>query len=208
MSPASLDWPAIATVLSASAIGVTIPGANFVAIASKSLTASRTQVLAMSCGFAVVNCLWAVCSILGASALIAGHAWLGMLLKSLGCAYLLWFGVRLLLRTPQAPAPVVGNDSAQRGAFCQGLALNIANPKSLLYYCAFLSNIVPARASAATIGAMVVAVGLCAVVWYSALGCLLSYPGIAMRLRRSFVTINRLCGSLLIGLGLFEIIAR
>ncbi|MBP0598312.1 LysE family translocator [Herbaspirillum sp. LeCh32-8] len=209
MTPVILDWPAIAAVLSASAIGVAIPGANFVAIANKALAASRREAVCMSFGFALVNCLWAVLGILGASALVARYAWLGGALKLLGCAYLMWFGLRLILVAPvSAPAIAAATPMSRsigRSAFRQGVALNIVNPKSLLYYCAFLSNVVPARVTGETATAMVFAVGACAVLWYSALGVLLSFPLVSARFRRSLVGINRACGVMLVALGLSEL---
>jgi len=204
-----LDWTAIAAVLSASAIGVAIPGANFVAITNKALGASQREAVGMSCGVALVNCLWAIVGIVGAGALLARHPWLGVWLRLLGSAYLLWFGSRLLMRAAMLPpAPVSDAGGSQAAAFRQGVALNIVNPKSLMYYCAFLSNVAPASASGATITAMVFTVGACAVVWYSSLGWLLSFPQVSSRFRRSLPRVNRICGVLLIVLALFEILAR
>lgn len=201
------DWPAIVAVCSASLVGVAIPGANFVAIANRALRCSRLQALSMSCGFAVVNSLWATIGILGVGTLVVHHAWLGQLLQVLGCGYLIWFGTRLLVRpvpAPQQGAPHVNRKSA----FREGLALNITNPKSLLYYCAFLSSLAPAAASGPTVALMVLAVGACAVVWYSSLGWLLSMPSIAARFGRHLGKINVACGALLIATGLFELMNR
>lgn len=204
---AIFDWPAIVAVGSASMVGVAIPGANFLALANRALRSSWLQVLGMSCGVAVVNSLWAVIGILGVGAAVAHHAWLGQLLQVAGCAYLVWFGARLLLRP--AALPSAGTATVGRtNAFRAGLALNITNPKSLLYYCAFLSNLVPAAANAATVALMVLAVGGCAVVWYSSLGWLLSRPRIAVRFGRHLGQINMVCGGLLMAAGLFELMNR
>lgn len=211
-SPALLDWPAIVTVFTASAIGVSIPGANFVAIANKALSASRSEAVYMSFGFALVNSLWAVCGIFGVGAVIAHVAWLGLLLKYLGCLYLVWFGLRLLFITPKAAPATIASTAPPtangRSAFYQGIGLNILNPKSLLYYCAFLSNVVPASSSGATISAMIFVVGACAVVWYSTLGYLLSFPDLSRRFRNRFRTINRVCGALLVVLGTSEMLFK
>ncbi|WP_040502274.1 LysE family translocator [Herbaspirillum sp. YR522] len=201
------EWPAITAVCSASMVGVAIPGANFVAIANRALRSSRLQALGMSCGFAVVNSLWAVIGILGAGTAVAHHAWLGLALQMAGCTYLIWFGARLLLRPASLPPPGTpsGHDAS---AFRQGVALNITNPKSLLFYCAFLSNLVPAAANAPTVALMVLAVGGCAVLWYGSLGWLLSRPGVALRLGRHLGRINAGCGVLLMAAGLFELMNR
>ncbi|MFL9926684.1 LysE family translocator [Herbaspirillum lusitanum] len=207
MSHAALfDWPAILAVLSASAIGVAIPGANFVAIANKALDSSRGEAICMSFGFAVVNSLWAICGIFGAGAIIVRYDWLGPVLKGLGCAYLIWFGLRLLIVTQQAALPDTGAASGAKNAFCRGIASNIVNPKSLLYYCAVLSNLVPSTSSSATVAAMIVTVGACAVIWYSGLSFLLSFSPISSGLRRHFRNINRLCGAVLVTAGLLELL--
>ncbi|MET0505288.1 MAG: LysE family transporter, partial [Luteibacter sp.] len=60
-----IDWAAIATVFSVYAVGVVIPGPNFVAVAHKAASTSHREALAMVGGVVVVNLFWASCAILG-----------------------------------------------------------------------------------------------------------------------------------------------
>ncbi|WP_230951792.1 LysE family translocator [Burkholderia cepacia] len=88
-----------------------------------------------------------------------------------------------------------------RTAFLQGVATNIANPKSIAFYAAVSSSPASAHVPPSTIFAMLATVGVTATCWYGAIALDLSHVRIATMYRRVKSWIDRLCGGLIIALG-------
>lgn len=199
-----IDLSAVATVFSVYAAGVVIPGPNFIAVAHKSVSGRRSDALALVAGIVIVNLFWATCAILGIGMVFAIFPWLAMSVKLAGAAYLIGFGLRLVVSAgtshPAATRPLQA--AGFRSAFLQGVATNIANPKSIAFYAAVFSSAAPAHVSTPTFFAMLTTVGLTATCWYGAVALVLSHAAVATGYRRAKAWIDRACGSLIIALGI------
>jgi len=106
-------------------------------------TASGTRVgIATGAGIAVGDLIHTITAIIGISAVIAASATLFSAIKYLGAAYLLYLGIRALIE--KAPAePVPGSRAISVGAaFRQGLLTEVLNPKTALFFLAFLPQFV------------------------------------------------------------------
>ncbi len=144
-----IDLSAVATVFSVYAVGVVIPGPNFVAVVHRAVSGGRSDTLALVAGIVTINLFWATCAILGIGMVFAVFPWLAVGVRLAGAAYLVWFGLRLITRAQ-------ANDIATaqprktplfRAAFRQGVATNIANPESIAFYAAVFSSAAPAHVS-------------------------------------------------------------
>lgn len=89
-----------------------------------------------------------------------------------------------------------------RAAFLQGVATNVANPKSITFYAAVFSSAAPAYVSTSTFFAMLATVGATARCWYGAVALVLSHAKIATVYRCVKSWIDRVCGGLIIALGI------
>ncbi|VVE67039.1 amino acid transporter [Pandoraea anapnoica] len=199
-----VDWSVVVTVFSVYAAAVVIPGPNFVAITHKAVTGKRSDALALVAGIVTVNLFWATCAVLGIGVVFAIFPWLAIGVKLTGAAYLIWFGLRLVMsaraihtevRQPTKP-PLF------RAAFLQGIATNIANPKSIAFYAAVFSSAVPTHVSTPTFFAMLATVGISATCWYGVVALVLSHARIASAYRRAKAWIDLTCGGLMIALGI------
>ncbi|WP_395063606.1 LysE family translocator [Paraburkholderia silvatlantica] len=195
---------AIATVFSVYAAAVVIPGPNFVAITQKAVAGKRSDALALVAGIVTVNLFWATCAILGIGMVFAIFPWLAVGIRLAGAAYLIWFGLRLVVsaRTPPSGARHPTKAPLFRAAFLQGIATNIANPKSIAFYAAVFSSAVPTHVSTATFFAVLATVGATATCWYGAVALVLSHAAIATAYRRAKAWIDLTCGALMIALGI------
>lgn len=125
-------------VLSAAVVclaGVMSPGPNFVAVSHRAVSSSRFEAVAMVFGIAMINSLWAAMALFGLSLLVVTLPWMFWSIKLLGAAYLVWFGVQLLMRSGQ-PLTSRGNsglESSVPSALRDGIATNLANPKSMAF---------------------------------------------------------------------------
>jgi threonine/homoserine/homoserine lactone efflux protein len=195
---------AIATVFSVYAAAVVIPGPNFVAITQKAVSGRRSDALALVAGIVTVNLFWATCAILGIGMVFAIFPWLAVGIRLAGAAYLIWFGLRLIASARATPSGARHPTKAPlfRAAFLQGIATNIANPKSVAFYAAVFSSVVPTHVSMPTFFAMLAIVGATATCWYGAVALVLSHAAIATAYRRAKAWIDLTCGGLMIALGI------
>lgn len=199
-----IDSSAVATVFSVYSAGVVIPGPNFVAVVHKAVAGRRFDALALVAGIVTVNLFWATCAILGIGIVFAIFPWLAVSVRLAGAAYLIWFGLRLVVSagTGDTAPPHRRKTPLFRAAFLQGVATNIANPKSIAFYAAVFSSAAPAHVSTPTFFAMLATVGATATCWYGAVALVLSHAAIAMAYRRAKAWIDRACGGLIVALGI------
>ncbi|GAB7521505.1 LysE family translocator [Paraburkholderia sp. 2C] len=199
-----IDSSAVASVFSVYAAGVVIPGPNFVAVVHKAVSGRRSDALALVAGIVAVNLFWATCAILGIGMVFAIFPWLAVSVRLAGAAYLIWFGLRLIVsaRASDLAASSPPQTPLFRAAFLQGVATNIANPKSIAFYAAVFSSAAPAHVSTPTFFAMLATVGATATCWYGAVALVLSQAAIATAYRRVKAWIDRVCGGLIVALGI------
>jgi threonine efflux protein len=199
-----IDSSAVASVFSVYAAGVVIPGPNFVAVVHKAVSGRRSDALALVAGIVAVNLFWATCAILGIGMVFAIFPWLAVSVRLAGAAYLIWFGLRLIVsaRASDLAASSPPQTPLFRAAFLQGVATNIANPKSIAFYAAVFSSAAPAHVSTPTFFAMLATVGATATCWYGAVALVLSQAAIATAYRRVKAWIDRVCGCLIVALGI------
>lgn len=97
--------------------------------------------LSVIAGVQVGNMIYFLLSAFGVGAMIAASAMAFLVIKWAGAAYLLFLGVRALLARPAEARPGQARQLS-RHAFVQGLANQLANPKSILFYAAILPQFI------------------------------------------------------------------
>ena len=106
-------------------------------------TSSGTKVgIATGAGIAAGDVLHTVMAIVGISAIIATSALLFSVIKYAGAAYLVYLGVRAIMA--KAPTAMASGEIAisARGAFRQAIVAEVLNPKTALFFLAFLPQFV------------------------------------------------------------------
>ncbi|MFW9082061.1 LysE family translocator [Pseudomonas sp. P2757] len=203
-----IDGPAVVTVFLVYLAGVVIPGPNFVAVVHKAVAASRSEALALVAGIVLVNLFWGASAIAGVGIVFAAFPWAALIVKVLGAAYLMWFGLRLLIKSGQGASiserPSV--DGSCRQSFIQGIVTNIGNPKSMAFYAAVFSAAAPAHVSTGTFLSMLAVVVVVSLIWYGLVAIALSQPKIASAYRSRKTAIDRVCGGLILSLGVRQLV--
>jgi threonine/homoserine/homoserine lactone efflux protein len=137
--------PEIATLMVfavAAAALVAIPGPNLVYIGTRSLSEGRRAGFASALGVEAGTLVHVAAAAAGLSALIASSATAFTAVKYAGAAYLLYLGMRALLRR-EAPARPDERAATPLGrAFAEGLLVNVLNPKVSLFFLAFLPQFI------------------------------------------------------------------
>jgi threonine/homoserine/homoserine lactone efflux protein len=205
-----IDSSAVLAVFSVYIAGVVIPGPNFVAVAHKAASSTRSEALAVVAGIVLVSLFWATCAILGVGIVFAAFPWMALVVKIAGAAYLIWFGCRLIFkaRAGELGMAETGAAGGLRKAFVQGFATNITNPKSVAFFAAIFASATPSHVSSVTFVAMLAMVAVVATTWYGFVALVLSHGGIASSYRRYRAWVDRVCGGLIVALGIRQLLTR
>lgn len=112
------------------------PGPNFLVITTTAVSQSRQLAIFTGLGVSTASVLWAALAALGLGALFAQFAWTQRVLQVFGGAYLLYIGVRIFM---SATTPIAVRDVGSPGqnlsqAYRFGLATNLTNPKTLVFF--------------------------------------------------------------------------
>ena len=118
------------------------PGPAVLYIVARSVDQGRRAGLVSVLSIEVGNSVHVLAAAFGLSALLASSALAFSAVKLLGAAYLIFLGVRKLL----SPEPVFSSASVQPEShwriFCQGVLVATLNPKTALFFLAFLPQFV------------------------------------------------------------------
>jgi len=204
------DTATIAVFAVAAVTLLVIPGPAVLYIVSRSVGQGRAAGLASVCGIHVGSLLHVAAAALGLSALLVSSALAYDTVRYLGAAYLVWLGVQRLLARDEDARPAGAARERLSRIFAQGVVVNVLNPKTALFFFAFLPQFVDAAAGAvplqvAVLGATFVGLGL---VTDSAYALLASTSAGFLRGRRRVARASRLVsGGVLVGLGVTTALA-
>jgi len=200
------DMPEASTLLlfaGASLAMLVVPGPSVVYIVTRSLEQGRVAGLVSMLGVQAGATVHVAAAALGVSAILASSATAFTIVKWLGAAYLVYLGVQRLRRGELLRVGPVEPHTHVR-LFGQGVVVNVLNPKTAMFFLAFLPQFVdPDRGAVA---AQVGLLGLCfvtlAVLSDGAYAVLAGVVGDRLR-RNSAVRrgLHRLSGGVFIGLG-------
>jgi threonine/homoserine/homoserine lactone efflux protein len=120
-----------------------IPGPAVLYIVSRSVDQGRAAGLASVAGVHVGTLLHVAGAALGLSALLVSSAFAYDTVRWLGAAYLVWLGVQRLLARDEDLRPEGARRERGLGrVFTQGVVVNVLNPKTALFFFAFLPQFV------------------------------------------------------------------
>ena len=124
------------------------PGPAVLYIVTRSVDQGRKAGLVSVLGIEVGTLFHIAAAALGLSAILASSALLFDAVKYLGAAYLIYLGIRKLLSKDETAQVEVARQQNLRQIFQQGVIVNVLNPKTALFFLAFLPQFVdPARGS-------------------------------------------------------------
>ena len=151
---------------------VFIPGPAVILTLARATSAGTRAGLSTGLGIAVGDLIHTALAVIGLSAVILASAFLFNLIKYLGAAYLVYLGVRAILEKSPAGLNIGGNGLAPGQAFRQAVLAEVLNPKSALFFLAFLPQFVrPENGSAAlqltVLGVLFVLMGLLSTVIFA-----------------------------------------
>jgi threonine/homoserine/homoserine lactone efflux protein len=120
-----------------------VPGPAVIYIVTRSIHQGRASGLASVLGIHVGTLVHLVFATLGLSAILASSATAFTVVKLLGAAYLIIVGIRTLLgRAQEDETDPQQPPRRRRRDFAEGVVVNVLNPKTALFFLAFLPQFV------------------------------------------------------------------
>jgi threonine/homoserine/homoserine lactone efflux protein len=206
-----IHLPNLPVFLLAALILLLTPGPAVLYIVARSMDQGRLAGFISVLGIEVGNSFHVLAATMGLSAILLSSAVTFSVVKYLGAAYLVYLGVRRLLARGDHYEPASIQNQSLRRVFTQGVVVAILNPKTALFFLAFLPQFVePSTGSLGlqllTLGGMFVAM---AIVTDGIYALLASTAGNWLKKERSFLRAERyVVGSVYVGLGVTAALAE
>jgi threonine/homoserine/homoserine lactone efflux protein len=182
-----------------------IPGPAVLFIMTRSMDGGRRVGAISALGIGTADLIHTTAAAFGLSALLMTSALAFSVMKYLGAAYLIYLGIRTLLRRDEPHHMERAEPKTLPRMFFQGMAVELLNPKTALFFLAFLPQFVDATRGTVTLqfllfGSVFAVLGLCSLTFYGLLaGTIATLLKRNTRLQR---TQRYVTGSIYIALGL------
>jgi threonine/homoserine/homoserine lactone efflux protein len=190
----------------ATAMFAYMPGPAMLYAAAQTVARGRRSGSMAAVGLHVGGYAHVLAAAAGLAALFHAVPILYIAVKILGAAYLVWLGIRMIRRRPEtrSPLPVLQAKSGWR-AFSESVTVEVLNPKTAIFFLAFLPQFVDPAASL-PVWAQLLALGTFVNLMFSSadITCVALAGAMVDRLRRSSRAqriMQRVGGGVLIGLG-------
>lgn len=133
-----------------------IPGPAVLYIVARSVAQGRSAGLVSVAGVHAGSAVHIAAAVVGLSALLARSATAFALVKWAGAGYLIYLGVRTLRHGSDIGAGYSDSDSrSSRRLFADGLVINLLNPKTAVFFLAFVPQFVDQGAGSSTLQLLV-----------------------------------------------------
>jgi len=186
------------------------PGPGIAYVVARTVAGGRAEGLASCLGTGLGGLVHVLAAALGLSLLVAESALAFAVVKTLGAAYLIYLGVRLLLRGEAATEAATVTCGGARRAFTEGIAVEALNVKTALFFLAFLPQFVsaadPLAPQLVLLGSICVVLNTLVDVAAVFAADRLLASGVARAARARLL--SRISGTTLLGLGAWLALAR
>jgi len=198
------------TFLFAATLLAITPGPGIAYVVARTVAGGRQEGLASCVGTGIGGLLHVLAAAVGLSLLVAQSALAFTWMKYLGAAYLVYLGIRMLMRTQQNAAVQAASAQGPRRALIEGILVEALNVKTALFFLAFLPQFVvpgePLVPQLALLGSLCVALNTLVDVMAVLAAHRLLDSGVAHDARARLMT--RVSGATMIGLGVFLATAK
>jgi threonine/homoserine/homoserine lactone efflux protein len=198
------DPSRLALFVGAALLLLVVPGPSVLYIVTQSVSHGRRAGIVSVAGITTGTLVHIAAATVGLSALLASSALAFDVVKYLGAAYLIAVGIRRLAGWEREAGPQARDTRDLGRLYRQGIVVNTLNPKTALFFLAFLPQFVdPGRGTPwlqiLALGLLFAALGFCSDgVWALVAGTL----GDRLRRSRRFPAVQRyVSGSVFVGLG-------
>ena len=148
MNLSMFDTTSLLIFTAASITLAVIPGPAVLFIIARSLEQGRIAGLVSTLGIGLAGIVHVILAALGLSALVLKSALMFNIIKYIGAVYLIYLGIKTLFSKQAVIKDISVEPMKLREMFWQGFIVNLFNPKTAIFFLAFLPQFVnPASGS-------------------------------------------------------------
>ena len=134
--PSSSQWAAF---LVASILFIQVPGPSLLFTIGRALTVGRREALVSVVGNGVGVTVQVLLVAVGLGAIVAASATAYTVIKVIGAGYVIWLGIQAIRHRGEARRSLESEVAVSRGhAWRIGFLVGVTNPKTILFFVAFL----------------------------------------------------------------------
>jgi threonine/homoserine/homoserine lactone efflux protein len=204
--------PATLLVFGAAALAlIVVPGPAVLYIVSQSIDRGRLAGFVSALGIAVGALVHVCAAAVGLSSILVSSATAFNVVKYAGAAYLVCMGLWTIVRRRDEQPASAPSERRLRRRFGQGVIVNVLNPKTALFFFAFLPQFVDPEQGAAALQIAVLGLVFVVIAVVSDSVWALAAGTASERLRgnRRFLSVQRyVSGSVFVGLGALTAAAK
>ncbi len=204
--------PAALLLFAAAALAlIVVPGPAVLYIVSQSIDRGRLAGFVSALGIAVGALVHVAAAAIGLSSILVSSAAAFNVVKYAGAAYLVGMGIWTICTSRGAPRESAPSERRLRRRFGQGVIVNVLNPKTALFFFAFLPQFVDPEQGAAALQIAVLGLVFVVIAVVSDSVWALAAGTASERLRgnRRFLSVQRyVSGSVFVGLGALTAVAK
>lgn len=128
-----------------------VPGPSVLYIVTRGITQGRMAALVSVLGIHAGTTVHVAAAAFGVSALLMRSVVAFNVVKYAGAAYLIVLGIRRLMERSDPLADEIDGERSLMRIFGQGIVVNVLNPKTALFFFAFLPQFIDAERGSATV---------------------------------------------------------
>jgi threonine/homoserine/homoserine lactone efflux protein len=201
----SINHSSLLLFVTGAVVLLVIPGPAVTYIVSRSIGHGRNAGLVSVLGITTGTVCHIIAATLGLSALLASSALAFHSIKYVGAAYLIYLGVKTLLQKEEQFGVAANGEAKLSRLYGQGFLVCLLNPKTALFFLAFLPQFVDPARGHVTLQILQLGILFALMGWCSDSAYALLAGAVAERIRRSSRlrrTQRNVSGGALIALGL------
>lgn len=142
------DLTTFGIFLSAAIILAISPGPGIFYVMTRSLKGGRTEGITSALGTSVGGMFHVFAAALGISAILAASALAFNIVKYIGAAYLIFLGLKTILSHEVLQDATDIQSMGYKRSFKQGITVEILNPKTAIFFLAFIPQFISPQGSA------------------------------------------------------------
>lgn len=207
-SPCLVQWFALVAVFT---LAVISPGPDFVMVVRNAVVHSRRAGIMTAIGLGASILMHVSYTVLGMATVVAQSVMLFNMIKYAGAGYLIYIGIKSLRSKGAAAAAIdnaIGNKSgtlkqmSDLASLRCGFLTNALNPKATLFFLAIFSQIIRPDTPLLWQAAYALTCVAIIIAWFSLVSFVLTYRKVRHHFLKTTRWIDRICGSLMIALGI------
>src|SRR5437868_8684583 len=137
-----VDSSKLALFLAAALLLAVAPGPGMIYVLARSLAGGRREGILSALGTFLGGLVHVFAAAVGLSAVLATSATAYAAIKYAGAAYLMFLGARMIVQARRDDGELVPAKSQHGNTFLQGIATEVFNPKTALFFLSFIPQFV------------------------------------------------------------------